>query len=75
MIVTDRIEQINRQLPVLQSAALAELLNDRIDELTERLIGAENEQVRGAIKELRTLINLPAQLQFELAGYTEGLPE
>lgn len=75
MIGTDRIEQINRQLPVLQSAALAELLNDRIGELTERLIGADSEQVRGAIKELRALINMPAQLQFELAGYTAGLSE
>lgn len=71
MIVTDRIEQINQLLPVLQSPALADLLQDRIADLTNSLIGAESEQVRGAIKELRNFINLPEQLQSELSQYQQ----
>lgn len=75
MIVTDRIEQINRLLPVLQSRALADHLLDTIDGLTERLIGADNEQTRGRIKALRDLLSLPDQLQSELAHLTAGLGE
>lgn len=75
MIAEDRIDQINRLLPVLQSSAWAQLLQERIADHTNRLIGENNEQTRGAIKELRNLIDLPAQLQSELAGYTAGLSE
>lgn len=75
MIAEDRIDQINRLLPVLQSSAWAQLLQERIADLTERLIGAENEQVRGRIRELRDLLSLPAQLQSELSQLTEGLAE
>lgn len=75
MILSDRIDQINKQLPALQSAALVDLLRERIASLTERLIGTDSEQVRGAIKELRQLIDLPGQLQTELTYLTAGLSE
>lgn len=75
MIVEDRIDQINRLLPVLQSQAFADHLAGRIAELTNKLIGENNEQTRGAIKELRILIDLPSHLQSELAQLTAGLSE
>lgn len=75
MIAEDRIDQINRLLPVLQSSAWAQLLQERIADHTNRLIGENNEQTRGAIKELRILIDLPAQLQSELSHLTAGLSE
>lgn len=75
MTNNDRIDQINQLLPVLKSPAWAEELNGRIADLTNRLIGENNEQTRGAIKELRRLIDLPAQLQSELDGLTAGLSE
>jgi len=75
VIAEDRIDQINRLLPVLQSQAFADHLAGRIADLTERLIGQDNEQTRGAIKELRRLIDLPAQLQDELRDLTAGLSE
>lgn len=75
MIREDRIDQINRLLPVLQSPAFADYLAERAADLTERLIGENNEQTRGAIKELRRLIDLPAALQFERDHLTAELPE
>lgn len=74
MIAEDRIDQINRLLPVLQSQAFADHLAGRIADLTNRLIGENNEQTRGAIKELRILIDLPAQLHAELSSLTAELP-
>ena len=72
MIAEDRIDQINRLLPVLQSSAWAQLLQERIADHTNRLIGENNEQTRGAIKELRILTELPGHLQSELAWIRMG---
>lgn len=75
MTLQERIEQINKQLHALQSPALIDLLKDRIEELTEKLIGEENEQTRGRIKALRDLLNLPKALQHEHEGITAELSE
>lgn len=47
----------------------------RVDELTLKLIGENNEQTRGAIKELRCLIDLPAALQAERDHLAAALSE
>lgn len=50
-------------------------LQYRLNDLTERLIGQNDEQVRGAIKELRALIDLPASLQDERKHLAAGLSD
>lgn len=75
MTLQERIEQINAQIQALQAPALLELLKERIAELTDKLIGEENEQTRGRIKALRDLLNLPEALQHEREGITAELSE
>ena len=43
----------------------AALIEQRIEELKEKLVTQNDEQTRGAIKELRNLIDLPATLKSE----------
>ena len=65
MTLNDRIDEINNVLPIICSPILAALLSERIAGLVERLIGQDSEQLRGAIKELRALLDLPMALQSE----------
>jgi hypothetical protein len=51
------------------------LLNARISELTENLINNDNEQTRGAIKELRRLRDMPETLVHEREGISADLPD
>ncbi len=68
MNLEDRIEQINGLVPALQAPSLVAHLDQEIASLTARLISADDEQIRGRIKALRDLINLPEALQAERAG-------
>ena len=64
MTLNDRISEINQVLPAFTPALIA-LLNERIAGMVERLISQDNEQLRGAIKECRALLDLPMALQSE----------
>lgn len=54
---------------------VAEELKLRQANLIERLITSENEETRGAIKELRYLIDLPSVLQYERDHLAAGLSD
>lgn len=63
----DRIAQIQRTLEAIQNGwpFFLAVLNQRIADMTEQLINNDNEQTRGAIKELRRLAEMPASLAQE----------
>lgn len=65
--LADRLDHINSTLAALDSCwpRVAAEIQQRIDAKTLQLIGENNEQTRGAIKALRDLINLPAELLSE----------
>ena len=48
---------------------------ERMTYLTAELIAKDNEQTRGALKELRRLIELPDTLQVDVERETAALPE
>lgn len=62
-----RIAEIQRTLEAIQNGwpFYLAVLNQRIAEMTEQLINNDNEQTRGAIKELRRLAEMPASLTLE----------
>lgn len=72
-----RISEISQCLEAIQSgwpffcAELARIEHD----LTETLITQESESVRGQIKLLRRIKELPEALQAERDGLNQGLPE
>jgi len=72
-----RIAEINNTLQAIQNGwpfFMAEL-QQRIDALTVQLISQESEQVRGRIKALRDLQDMPETLQQERDGITTALSE
>lgn len=73
----DRLNEIEEVMPLLASSwqRISVELRYRIDILTERLIASNDEQARGAIKELMQLIDLPATLKSERDYLAEGLSE
>lgn len=75
--IEGRIGQIGRVLDALRGAwpALSMEIQSRVTQLTESLITQDNEQERGAIKELRNLLNLPETLQYEREGLAAALSE
>lgn len=74
--MSDRLNEIERVLSALSSWPLVVAeINIRIGELTERLIASENEEARGAIKELRYLIDLPVRLQADRDHLAAGLSD
>jgi len=72
-----RIAEIQRTLEAIQTGwpSFMVLLNARISELTENLINNDNEQTRGAIKELRRLRDMPETLVHEREGISADLPD
>ena len=50
-------------------------IQQRIDALTVQLISQESEQVRGRIKALRDIQDMPETLQQERDGITAGLAD
>jgi rubrerythrin len=73
----DRIKEIQRTIEAIQNGwpFFLALINERASELTESLISQENEQTRGAIKELRRLTELPANLQQEMSSISAALAD
>lgn len=73
MNLDDRITYLNTTLAAIEHAwphVLPEL-QAMIDDLTQKLIGAESEQTRGAIKVLQRVMDLPATLASELKHSTD----
>lgn len=65
-MMSDRLAQLEQTLPALASwPRIAAEIQARIDGLVWKLVAEDNEQTRGAIKELRRMIDLPATLQAE----------
>lgn len=73
----ERLDRINRTLAGLGGVwqLLQAEIQGRIDALIADLISQENEQKRGAIKELRDLLNLPETLHQERESITAALSE
>jgi hypothetical protein len=70
-----RIEQIQKTLEAIQNGwpFFLAVINQRLSDLTEELISQDNEQKRGAIKELRLLAELPETLVQERDGIQAAL--
>jgi hypothetical protein len=70
-----RIEQIQKTLEAIHNGwpFFLAVINGRVSELTESLISQDNEQMRGAIKELRRLAELPESLVQERDGIQAAL--
>ena len=75
--MSERISQITRTLDAIRSGwpLIAEEIDDRISALTEQLISNDNEQTRGAIKELRRFRDMPDSLNQEREGIQAALAE
>lgn len=75
--IAARLDYINNTLAAFDMAwpRLAGEIQSRIDSLTLKLISANDDETRGAIKELRDLLNLPASLQYEREHINEALAE
>jgi hypothetical protein len=70
-----RIDQIQKTLEAIQNGwpSFLAVINQRLSDLTEELISQDNEQKRGAIKELRLLAELPETLVQEREGIQAAL--
>lgn len=72
----DRLNEIEEVMPLMASwPRFCVEIQYRIDILTERLVASNDEGVRGAIKELRQLIDLPNTLQQEREWLAAALSE
>lgn len=67
MDINARLDYLNTTLSAFDTAwpKLAGEIQSRIDHLTLKLISANDDETRGAIKELRDLLNLPESLRYE----------
>jgi hypothetical protein len=61
-------------LPAAWSLLAAELRQRRAD-LLERLVAADDPELRGAIKEIDQILQLPNNLQQELLSFVNALPD
>ena len=66
---------VARRQHLMTWAGMAEEIELRITTLTERLVAKDDEQARGAIKELRRLIELPADLEAEASQLAAALSD
>jgi hypothetical protein len=73
----ERIDQINQTLEAVRNGwpFLLAVMQERRDALTLDLIGQDNEQTRGRIKQLRELMELPETLAQERDGLSAALAE
>lgn len=71
------LNRVNASLDALRGAwpALHHILQSRMADLVNSLIGQESKQTRGAIKEVRQLIELPQTLQQERESITAALSD
>lgn len=67
MDINARLDYLDSTLNALESSwpKLAAEIQSRIDRLTLKLISANDDETRGAIKELRDLLSLPESLLYE----------
>lgn len=67
MNINARIDYLNTTIAAIEHTwpQVSIELKSRIEDLTQKLIGEDNEQTRGAIKELRRLLVLPETLASE----------
>lgn len=72
-----RLAEIDRTIQAIGLAwpVISALLQHKADALTSELIGQDNEQTRGRIKQLRELMDLPQTLQQEREGIRAGLAD
>lgn len=77
MTAEDRLDELDEQLQALAHVwpVLLPLLQARTQSHVVSLIGANDEQVRGRVKALMELIELPDALQQERDGIRAGLDE
>jgi hypothetical protein len=77
MTPEERLGQLDQALEALRTAwpTVLPTLHERADELTVSLIGENDEQTRGRIKELMKLIELPQALKSERDSIVEALQE
>ena len=77
MTVNERLAEISKTLEAIHNGwpFFLGLIKEREAELTEALINNDNEQSRGAIKELRRLANMPEMLKQERDGISAELSE
>ncbi len=77
MTAKERLTEIQKTLEAIQNGwpFLLGLIRAREAELTEALINNDNEQHRGAIKELRRLADMPEMLKQERDGISAELSE
>lgn len=77
MSVEGRINEVSAGLEAIRHGwpFLCAEVDRRIGELTEQLINNDNEQVRGRIKALLEVKNLPSSLQAERDGLSAALAE
>lgn len=77
MTAEERLTQIDATLTALRNVwpVVLPVLQDKATSLTAELIGQDNEQTRGRIKQLRELMDLPETLHQEREGIRAGLAE
>lgn len=77
MTLDERLNYLTTTLDAVGSAwaRLTPEIQRRIDEKTQKLISAESEQLRGAIKALQEILDLPATLQSERDHINAALSE
>lgn len=77
MTANERLTEISKCLEAIHSGwpFFLDLIRTREAELTESLINNDNEQHRGAIKELRRLADMPESLKQERDGISAELSE
>lgn len=74
--MSERLNEIERVLPALSSWPLVVAeIQLQIDAMMERLVASEDPEARGAIKQLRYLIDLPGRLQSERTYLAAGLSD
>lgn len=73
----ERLAQISATLDAIRPGwpVLSVEIAKRIDDLTLQLIGQNDEQTRGRIKELRNLLDFPVSLQQERDGISAELSD
>lgn len=77
MSIDNRLTYLNTTIAAIEQAwpQVTQELQQRINDLTQKLIGEDDEQTRGAIKELRRMLVLPNTLTSERDHIKAALDE
>jgi hypothetical protein len=73
----ERLNQVAATLNAMEHGwpTVAAELARRRAEMVERLVAADNAELRGAIKQIDEVLQLPNNLRQELLSYDKALPE